>query len=175
MARAKSRFTQSEITKLIKAAKGTGFQCVTIEVLAGSAGLRAVYTAGPSPKEEPSELQAWIAKRDKRRRAEQAAADRAAAAPSTPEITMTDEEWTISLRASELTSREKTALEELVKRRGRDVPISEIKGAGIVTQESLQTSGYATIKMDGDRYISWRVTDEGVRFFRQVSSLPPHL
>lgn len=173
MARAKSRFTQAEVTKLIKAARGTGFDCVTIEVLAGSDGLRATYTIGPAPQEERSELQAWIEKRDRRKRHEQANTLSPASAPE-PEMTMTDEEWATALRASELSSRERLALEELVKRRDRDVPISEIKGAGLTTQKSLRTRGYATIKMEGDRFKSWRVTAEGERFLRQIRALPPH-
>lgn len=175
MTRSPARFTQAEVTKLIKAARSTGFECVTIEVLPGTAGLRAIYTAGPAAKEEPSELQAWIAKRDRRRRAEQASSVGALAAAQTePESVMTEEEWATAVRASDLSNRERMALEALVQRRGRDVPIGEIKGAGITTQKSLETRGYATIKMDGDRFISWRVTNEGERFFRQIASLPPY-
>lgn len=43
------------MTKLIKAARGTGFECVTIEVLPGKEGLRAIYTVASTPNKETSE------------------------------------------------------------------------------------------------------------------------
>lgn len=87
MARAKSRFTQAEVTKLIKAARGTGFECVTIEVLPGAEGLRAIYTMGPPPKEEPSALEAWKEKRDRERRADNGAVRRRTARSARDHLT----------------------------------------------------------------------------------------
>lgn len=175
MARTKSRFTQADVTKLIKAARGTGFECVSIEVLPGNGGLRATYAIG-SPKQESSALEEWKTRRAREKVGERAFASAAGKdAPIEAALTMSDEEWSTALRASELTGRERMALEQLFQRRGLDVPHNEIKGAGIATQRSLQTRGYALITMDGDRFISWRLTDAGERFHRQVASLPPHL
>lgn len=49
-----ARFTQSEITKLLKAGKVAGFRCATVDVLA-EGGLRATYSAAPVTPEEPNE------------------------------------------------------------------------------------------------------------------------
>lgn len=175
MARAKSRFTQAEVAKLIKAAKGTGFDCVSIEVLPGAAGLRAVYTISQGPRDEPSALETWKAKRAREQIGERAFVNAAGrnAAPS-PEF-MSEAEYAVAIRASALSSRERKALEALYHCQGRDVPHNEIKGAGISTQQSLQARGFATITMDGDRFISWRITIDGVRFWRELAALPPHL
>jgi hypothetical protein len=177
MARAKSRFTQAEVTKLLKAARGTSFDCVAIEVSPSTGRLRATYSKGPVVREEPSALQAWKNKRALERDREGATAFADAAgrtpAPAIAEL-MSEEEWITSVRSSELSNRERKALEALYERRGKDVPSSEIKGAGITTQKSLQARGYASIKMDGDRFISWRLTKEGEAFFAKLISLPPH-
>lgn len=66
MASAPRRFTQTEITRLLKAARDTGFECVSIEVLPGDGGLRATYSmASAAPDEAPSALEAWKEKRAK--------------------------------------------------------------------------------------------------------------
>ncbi len=176
MARAKSRFTQADVTKLIKAARGTGFESVTIEVLPGTEGLRAIYTIGAAPQEEPSALEGWKARRAREQVTKRAFASAAGkSAPADVGLVMSDREWTMALRASGLSGRERIALEALFQRRGLDVPHNEIKGAGIATQKALETRGYVKITMDGDRFKTWRLPDEGERFYRQAASLPPHL
>lgn len=57
---------------------------------------------------------------------------------------------------------EREALRSLYARRGEEVDPNDIKGGGGTTQNTLEVRGYVQITKDGDRSVSWRITDSGI-------------
>lgn len=150
MPRSPARFTQAEVTRLLKAAKGTEFECITIEVLPGSKGLRATYsTAAPTrqiQQHSGSSLEKWRAAR----------ATRSGALGSTSHRT--------KLAPSGLSNREREALKQLFDSKERAVRLGETPGAGLATQMALEKRGFVVIERNGGKLSSWRISQTRIAF-----------
>jgi hypothetical protein len=75
---------------------------------------------------------------------------------------MTEHQYRDEILSRKMDKRERHAMRELYSQRGRDVAHNAVKGAGIGTHERLEVRGYVTVTKDGDRFLSWRITETGV-------------